>query len=151
MVCDGWGQVLRFVESGGENRRNHHRAARSPSQQGPAEGNVAIDAVRDYRDLKIDFAELQKRTRDDIAFIQTDFQALQLHHSIPKNLMPRLTEGALRDASNSMDHDPAGKLEWLNVIEQLLEPDLGIGSLLLKEIASTRQAIDAAQTTKNSV
>ena len=111
----------------------------------------AIDAVRDYRDLKIDFAELQKRTRDDIAFIQTDFQALQLHHSIPKNLMPRLTEEALRDASNSMDHDPAGKLEWLNVIEQLLEPDLGIGSLLLKEIASTRQAIDAAQTTKNSV
>jgi hypothetical protein len=72
----------------------------------------AINAVRDYRDLKINFAELKERTRPHIMFIQADLREL-LHNSIAIKLMPRLTGDALREASQRMDKDPLRKLEWL--------------------------------------
>jgi hypothetical protein len=38
--------------------------------------------------------------------------------------------------------DPTEKLKWLGVVEKLLEPDSGIGFLLLKELIATRRAAD---------
>jgi len=101
----------------------------------------AVNAVRDYRDLKINFAELEKRTRHQISF-RHEFLGLRADSRIPTELMPRLTEDALREASREMKSDPTRKLEWLQVMEKLLKPDYGIGSLLLKEIASTRSVIE---------
>jgi DNA repair exonuclease SbcCD ATPase subunit len=100
----------------------------------------AINAVRDYRDLKINFAELEKRTHH-ITFMH-GLSELRRHNRIPANLMPRLTEDALRTASQKMHSDPARKLEWLEVVEKLLQCDDGIGSLLLKEKAATRRAAE---------
>jgi hypothetical protein len=37
--------------------------------------------------------------------------------------MPRLTEEALRNASATMQSDPAEKLKWLEVVEKLLKPE----------------------------
>jgi hypothetical protein len=108
----------------------------------------AIDAVRDYRDLKIDFGELQKRTRPQISFSQYDGSGRVINNGIPARLRPPLTEDALRIATDKLKDNPSRKLEWLEVIEKLAEPDYGMGSLVMKEIVSTRQAIDAAQTKK---
>jgi hypothetical protein len=109
----------------------------------------AINAVRDYRDLKIDFGELHKRTRPHISFNQYDGSGRVINNGILGKLRPPLTEDALRIATDKLKDNPSRKLEWLEVIEKLAEPNFGIGSLLMKEIASTSQAIDAAQTKKS--
>lgn len=102
----------------------------------------AINAVRDYRDLKINFAELKERSRAHIAFLKHDGLGLRIDNHIPTNLMPRLTEDALRIASQKMDNEPARKLQWLEVIEKLLQSESGIGSLLTKEMVSARRAVE---------
>jgi hypothetical protein len=38
--------------------------------------------------------------------------------------------------------DPTEKLKWLEVVENLLKPDSGIGSLLSMELGATRRAVD---------
>src|SRR5437764_2382091 len=45
----------------------------------------AVNAVRDYRDLKINFAELEKRTRHQISF-RNEFLGLRADSSIPTEL-----------------------------------------------------------------
>jgi hypothetical protein len=102
----------------------------------------AINAVRDYRDLKITLTELKQRTHPYISFKKTSFQSLVIEYTISAELMPRLTEQALQNASSSMKSDPARKVDWLEVVEKLLKPDSGIGSLLSMELGATRRAVD---------
>lgn len=99
----------------------------------------AINAVRDYRDLKIGFTQLKELTHPHVTFFDLD---TRIENGIPEKFMPRLTEEALRDASATMQSDPTEKLKWLEVVKKLLEPDSGIGSLLLKELIATRRAAD---------
>ena len=101
----------------------------------------AIDAVRDYRDLKIGFAELEKRTQPHIAF-KRQIVGLSIKSSIPSNLLPPLSGEALRIASEELKSHPQQKLDWLQVAEKLLQPDYGIGVLLLMEIAATKRAAE---------
>jgi len=101
----------------------------------------AIDAVRDYRDLKIGFAELEKRTQPHITF-KRQIVGLSIKSSIPSNLLPPLSGEALRIASEELKSHPQQKLDWLQVAEKLLQPDYGIGVLLLMEIAATKRAAE---------
>jgi len=64
-----------------------------------------------------------------------------INNRIPPKLRPHLTEDALRIATAKLNNDPRRKLEWLEVIQELLEPDHGIGSLLLKEIRATESVV----------
>jgi hypothetical protein len=101
----------------------------------------AINAVRDYRDLKISFEELKEHTRSHMVFRYD----LPEENTIPANLMPRLSEEALRKATDVLNRakDPIRKLQWLEVVQKLLkpeEPDYGVGSCLAMEIPSTRIA-----------
>jgi len=99
----------------------------------------AIDAVRDYRDLKIDFAELKERTQPHITF-KRQIAGLSIKSSIPSNLLPPLGGEALRIASKELKSKQE-KLDWLQVAEELLQhPDSEIAVLLLKEIAATKYA-----------
>src|ERR1700693_2663988 len=84
----------------------------------------AINAVRGYRDLRIDFTQLKELPHPHVTFFNT-----RIENRIPEKFMPRLTEEALRNASATMQSDPTEKLKWLEVVEKLLEPDSGIGSL----------------------
>ena len=98
----------------------------------------AINAIRDYRDLKISFEELKERTRSHIVF---SFN-LPEKNTIPANLMPRLSGEALWEATRVLNQarDPIRKLQWLEVVQKLLEPeqpDYGVGVCLAKEIQST--------------
>jgi molecular chaperone GrpE (heat shock protein) len=102
----------------------------------------AINAVRDYRDMKIDFDELKKRTG---SYIQFDAHRV-IKNTIRDDLMPRLSNEALTRATSQLDrrNDKVKKLQWLEVINELLEvdqPELGLGSCLLKEINFTRNQI----------
>ena len=99
----------------------------------------AINAVRGYRDLRIDFTQLKELTHPHVTFFDLD---TRIENRIPEKFMPRLTQEALRNASATMKSDPTEKLKWLEVVEKLLEPDSGIGSLLLMELAETRRAAD---------
>ncbi len=99
----------------------------------------AINAVRDYRDLKIGFTQLKELTHPHVTFFDLD---TRITNRIPEKFMPRLTEEALRNATARMESDPTKKLKWLEVVESLLEPDSGIGSLLWKELAATRRAAE---------
>jgi hypothetical protein len=101
----------------------------------------AINAVRGYRDLRIDFTQLKELTHPHVTFFDLD---TRIENRIPEKFMPRLTEEALRNASATMKSDPTEKLKWLEVVEKLLEPDSGIGSLLLMELAETRRAADTS-------
>ena len=99
----------------------------------------AIDAVRDYRDLKIDFAELKERTQPHITF-KRQIAGLSIKSSIPSNLLPPLGGEALRIASKELKSKQE-KSDWLQVAEELLQhPDSEIAVLLLKEIAATKYA-----------
>ncbi len=96
----------------------------------------AINAVRDYRDLKIGFAELEKRTRRHITFTRKSVTGLSIKSSIPSNLVPPLSGEALHIASKELKSNPQQKLDWLQVADELLQhPDSEIAVLLLKEIA----------------
>jgi hypothetical protein len=97
----------------------------------------AINAVRGYRDLRIDFTQLKELTHPHVTFFNT-----RIENRIPEKFMPRLTEEALRNASATMQSDPTEKLKWLEVVEKLLKPDSGIGSLLSMELGATRRAVD---------
>jgi hypothetical protein len=98
----------------------------------------AINAVRSYRDLRIDFTQLKELTHPHVTF----FVDTRIENRIPEKFMPRLTAEALRDASATMQSDPTEKLKWLEVVEKLLKPDSGIGSLLSMELGATRRAVD---------
>jgi hypothetical protein len=57
---------------------------------------------------------------------------------LPKELLPRLTQDALREASRKLKNDPAQKLEWLEIVAELLLPDSDVASLLIKETVAAR-------------
>ena len=97
---------------------------------------AAINAVRDYRDLRIDLNKLKKLTSPHIIFLDLD-SGLRIKNVIPEKFMPRLTEAALRDASATMQDDPSEKLKWLEVVRELLKADSGIDLLLLMEQSAT--------------
>jgi len=97
---------------------------------------AAINAVRDYRDLRIDLNKLKKLTSPHIIFLDLD-SGLRIKNVIPEKFMPRLTEAALRDASATMQNDPSEKLKWLEVVRELLKADSGIDLLLLMEQSAT--------------
>src|SRR5205807_773570 len=97
---------------------------------------AAINAVRDYRDLRIDLNKLKKLTSPHIIFLDLD-SGLRIENVIPEKFMPRLTEAALRDASATMQNDPSEKLKWLQVVRELLKADSGIDLLLLMEQSAT--------------
>jgi hypothetical protein len=101
----------------------------------------AINAVRDYRDLKIGFAELEKRTQPHITFRRQIVMGLSIKSSIPSNLLPQLSGEALREASEKLKNNPQQKLDWLQVAKQLLRPDYDIGVLLLQEMAATESGV----------
>jgi len=67
---------------------------------------------------------------------------LSIRSSIPSNLLPPLSGEALRIASEELKSHPQQKLDWLQVAEKLLQPDYGIGVLLLMEIAATKRAAE---------
>jgi hypothetical protein len=96
----------------------------------------AINAMRDYRDTKITFAQLKERTRPHIAFAHDGEWRIQT--KIDMKLMPRVTQEALRSASQKMQSDPAAKLQWLEIHNQL-PMDSEVGTLILKEILATRR------------
>jgi hypothetical protein len=104
----------------------------------------AINAVRDYHDLKIDFAELEKRTQPHITFTRQILSgSLSIKSSIPSNLLPPLSGVALRIASEKLKSNVQQKLDWLQVADELLQhPDSEMAILLLKEIAATRLAAE---------
>ena len=95
----------------------------------------AINAVRDYRDRKISFEELEGRTRPHIEFRS----GRPVKNGIPVHLRPRLSEQALRDATQALnkENDKAKKLQWLEIVRELLQPDSGVGVCLAMEIRST--------------
>jgi len=133
----------------GDNTQSMVREFECPAKHGPEKLSLlrskllalgievdAIDAVRDYRDLKIGFAELEKRTQPHITF-RRQIAGLSIKSSIPPNLLPPLSGEALWMASKQSN--PQQKLDWLQVADQLLQhPDSEIAVLLLKEIAATR-------------
>jgi len=132
----------------GENTEAMVREFESPAKQDPQKLSLlrsklsalgidmdAINAMRDYRDTKITFAQLEERTHPHITFTHDGEWRIQT--KIEMNLMPRVTEEALGNASQKMQSDPAGKLQWLKIHKQL-PVDSGIGSLILKEIRDTR-------------
>src|SRR5213080_4090972 len=136
----------------GENTQSMVREFECPEKHGPEKLSLlrskllglgievdAIDAVRDYRDLKIDFAELKERTQPHIT-LKRQIAGLSLNSSIPSNLLPPLGGEALRIASKELKSKQQ-KLDWLQVAEELLQhPDSEIAVLLLKEIAATKYA-----------
>jgi hypothetical protein len=84
----------------------------------------AINAVRDYRDLKISLAQLQDRTRPHVRFRQEEGIVMWIQNDIPENLRPRLTEDGLRIATEQLNkEDTTRKLEWLETVEKLLKPE----------------------------
>jgi hypothetical protein len=97
----------------------------------------AINAVRDYRDVKISLAELKQRARSHIRFETGSSLKIALV-DLPKKLLPRLTEDALQKAIHELKNDQPKRLEWLEVVAELLEPDSGVGSLLIKETMAAR-------------
>src|SRR5438445_6571937 len=133
----------------GDNPQSMVREFECPAKHGPEKLSLlrskllalgievdAIVAVRDYRDLKIGFAELEKRTQPHITF-KRQIVGLSIKSSIPSNLLPPLSGEALWMASKQSN--PQQKLDWLQVADQLLQhPDSEIAVLLLKEIAATR-------------
>src|SRR3989442_5392702 len=138
----------------GENTQSMVREFECPAKHGPEKLSLlrskllalgievdAIDAGRDYRDLKIGFAELEKRTQPHITF-KRQIVGLSIKSSIPSNLLPPLSGEALRIASEELKSHPQQKLDWLQVAEKLLQPDYGIGVLLLMEIAATKSAAE---------
>lgn len=102
----------------------------------------AIMAVRDYRDLKIGLDQLKERTSPHISFVNLEIACLPIKNLIPEKHMPRLTQEALRIASERLKSSPLQRLEWLKTVEKLLKPDDGVGSLLLKEQQDARRAVD---------
>ena len=101
----------------------------------------AINAVRDYRDMKISLEKLKERTRP-----YTQFQGDHLiQNTTPRDLMPRLTEESLRRATEALNikKDNVKKLQWLEVVDKLLEAESpGIHALLIMETQHTRNAIN---------
>ena len=100
----------------------------------------AINAVRDYRDVKISLEELKARARSHILFDGDR----PLKNTIPPDLMPRFTEQNLRDATAALNKgkDNGKKLQHLELIDKLLQGESpGIHALLIKEIQHTRNAI----------
>jgi hypothetical protein len=137
----------------GENTQSMVREFECPEKHGPEKLSLlrskllglgidvhAIDAVRDYRDLKIDFAELKERTQPHITF-KRQITGLSIKSSIPSNLLPPLGGEALRIASKELKSKQQ-KLDWLQVAKELLQPDSETGVLLLKEIAATEHAAE---------
>ena len=100
----------------------------------------AIKAVHDYRYARIGLEELKERTRSHITFDGDR----PIQNTIPDDLMPRITEESLRDATAVLNNakDSVKKLQWLEVIEKLLKPESPrIASLLIMETQATRFAI----------
>src|SRR3989442_6158612 len=136
----------------GENTQSMVREFECPAKHGPEKLSLlrskllalgievdAIDAVRDYRDLKIGFAELEKRTQPHIKFTRQSM-GLSVKSSIPPNLLPPLSGEALWMASKELKSKQQ-KLDWLQVAKELLQhPDSEIAVLLSKEIAATEHA-----------
>ena len=98
----------------------------------------AINAARDYRDLKISLAELKQRASSHIRVETVGSPLKILLVRLPKELLPRLTEDSLREASRELRNDPARKLEWLEVVAQLLVADSDVAPLLIKETMAAR-------------
>ena len=138
----------------GDNTQSMVREFECPAKHGPEKLSLlrskllalgievdAIDAVRDYRDLKIGFAELEKRTQPHIKFTRQSM-GLSVKSSIPPNLLPPLSGEALWMASRELKSKQQ-KLDWLQVAKELLQhPDPEIAVLLLKEIAATEHAAE---------
>ena len=102
----------------------------------------AINAVRDYRDLKIGLDELKERTSSHISFVNLEIPYLPITNRIPEKHMPRLTQEALRIASQGLKNHPVRKLEWLKTMEKLLKADDGVSTLLLMEQQAARREAD---------
>ena len=100
----------------------------------------AINAMCDYRDLKIGLDQLKELTSPHINFANLESSWLPITNHIPEEHMPRLTQEALRIASERLKNDPLRTLEWLNTVEKLLKPDDGVGGLLLMEKQAARLA-----------
>jgi chromosome segregation ATPase len=99
-----------------------------------------INAVRDYRDLKISLTELKERAAGRIS-VTKRFASWAVFHSIPDQLMPVLTGAELTEAVRKMKKDPAQRLEWLEVTQKLLKPESTEVSLnLAREISSALYA-----------
>ena len=94
----------------------------------------AINAIRDYRDLKITYDELKKRAGSHIIFDGD----LPVANTIPDDLMPSLTNESLENGTEALDqaNDATRKLQWLKVMK-LLKPAAGVGVCLQKEIINT--------------
>jgi hypothetical protein len=102
----------------------------------------AINAVRDYRDVKIGLDELKERTSPHISFVNLETPYLPITNRIPEKHMPCLTQEALRIGSERLKNDPLRKLEWLNMMGKLLKSDDGVPSLLLMEQQATKRQAD---------
>jgi hypothetical protein len=100
----------------------------------------AINAVRDYRDVKISLAELKQRASSHIRVETAGISPNILLVRLPKELLPRLTEDSLREASRKLKNDPAKKLEWLEVVAELLVADCDVAPLLIKETIAVRHS-----------
>jgi uncharacterized protein YfbU (UPF0304 family) len=98
----------------------------------------AINAARDYRDFKINLAELKQRASSHIRFETADSSPKILSVRLPKELLPRLTQDALREAVRKLKNDPAKKLQWLEIAAELLLADSDVAPLLIKETIAVR-------------
>lgn len=93
----------------------------------------AINAARDYWDVKITLAELKERASSHIRIETPGSSPKIILSDLPKVLLPRLTEDSLREALRKLKNDQPRKLEWLEVVAKLVVADSGVASLLLKE------------------
>jgi hypothetical protein len=60
---------------------------------------------------------------------------------LSKELLPRLTQDALREAVRELKNDQSKKLEWVEIVAKLLEADSDVAPLLIKEtIAAGRSS-----------
>jgi hypothetical protein len=98
----------------------------------------AINAARDYRDVKIGLAELKQRAIRHIRFETEGSSRKILLSGLRKELLPRLTQDGLREALRKLKNDPAKRLEWLEIAAELLLPDSEVASLLIMETIAAR-------------
>lgn len=100
----------------------------------------AINAVRDYRDVKISLAELKQRASRHVRFQAAGSSPRIVLVGLPKELLPRLTLDALREATRRLKNDQPKKLEWLEAAAELLVADSDVAPLLIKETIATRRS-----------
>jgi hypothetical protein len=100
----------------------------------------AINSAFAYRDLKIDFEALKKHTHPYILFTERQEYPLLIKNTIPKHRMPRVTQESLRKAGELADLKV--RLEWLIVVDKLLEKEPDIETQLMQLQIATRDLLE---------